>query len=228
MDAIDIQLADLTGRARIRHVALHLFGADGYAQTSLRSIAHKARVSLALIAHHFGSKHQLRHAVDAWVVDTFEKVARDVARLHGGRSSEERCRSFADAVGGILEAKPEVRAYLRRMIVVDGGPNGAALLASLLAIARSVVAEPPHRQDGEQDLSRRSLQWMLLMLGPSLLEPVLARCIPGLFGAPPPPARADATPPRPFHVVAGRLDAPARAEARLAHAAISGPEYFRH
>ncbi|MBO9664578.1 TetR/AcrR family transcriptional regulator [Dokdonella sp.] len=228
MDAIDTQLADLTGRARIRHVALYLFGADGYAQTSLRSIAQKARVSLALIAHHFGSKHQLRHAIDVWVVDTFEKIARDITRTHAGRSSEERCRSFADAVGGILDAKPEVRAYLRRMIVIDGGPNGAALLASLLGIARSVVAEPPHHQDGEPDLSRRSLQWMLLMLGPSLLEPVLARCIPGLFAEPRTPTRVDAAPARPFRVVGGRIDAPNRTDARHTHAAMSTSEYFRH
>ncbi len=79
MDAIDIRLADLTGRARIRHAALHLFGAEGYAQTSLRSIAHTAGVSLALIAHHFGSKHQLRDAVDAWVLATFERAAREAA-----------------------------------------------------------------------------------------------------------------------------------------------------
>lgn len=228
VDTIDIRLSDLTGKARIRHAALHLFGADGYAQTSLRSIAQTARVSLALIAHHFGSKHQLRDAVDAWMVNTFEKVAREVTLTHGERSSEERCRWFADAIGGILDAKPEVRAYLRRMVVVDGGPNGAALLASLLAIARGVVEHPPHQQSNEAELARRSLQWMLLMLGPSLLEPVLARCIPGLFAQPQTPARIDGGPQRPFRIVGGGADIPGRTEVRLGRVATSATERFRH
>ena len=43
----DLPLADLTGKARIRHVALHLFATRGCAQTPLRLIAEKAHVSLA-------------------------------------------------------------------------------------------------------------------------------------------------------------------------------------
>jgi AcrR family transcriptional regulator len=181
VDAIDIRLADLTGRARIRHAALHLFGAEGYAQTSLRSIAHTAGVSLALIAHHFGSKHQLRDAVDVWVLATFERAAREAANGADGGSGEVLWRRFADAVGDILGARPEVRAYLRRMVVVDGTPNGVALLGSLLALVRSVVVRS-HEACGEPELTRQSLQWLLLLLGPALLEPALHRCIPGLYG----------------------------------------------
>lgn len=228
MDATDIRLTDFTGRARIRHAALHLFGADGYAQTSLRSIAQTARVSLALIAHHFGSKHQLRDAIDAWMVNTFERLARDGALAHGDHSSEERCRRFAHAAGDVLDAKPEVRAYLRRMIVIDGGPNGAALLASLLTITRSVITLPPHQQDGESDLAPRSLKWMLLMLGPSLLEPALTRCIPGLFSHPQALSRLDDGTQRPFRLLVGRIDASAHADTRPGYVVAPAVERFRH
>ncbi len=63
------------------------------------------------------------------------------------------------------------------MIVVDGTPNGVALLGSLLALVRGVVVRS---QDacGEPELTRQSLQWLLLLLGPALLEPALHRCIP--------------------------------------------------
>lgn len=229
MDAIDIRLADLTGRARIRHAALHLFGAEGYAQTSLRAIAHTAGVSLALIAHHFGSKHQLRDAVDDCVLATFERAAREAAAGPEGGSGEAIWRRFADTVGDILCTRPEVRAYLRRMIVVDGAPNGVALLGSLLAQVRGVVARS-HDACGEPELTRQSLQWLLLLLGPALLEPALHRCIPGLYGGPEARGRSVVDPPGPS---ADRYaDAPGRIASigggRVTRAVSLHAERFRH
>lgn len=180
MDSIDIRLADLTGRARIRHAALHLFAAEGYAGTSLRAIAHGAGVSLALISHHFGSKHQLRDAIDAWVLATFEKAAREASARAGAAVDDTACRAFADTVGELLGSRAEIRAYLRRMAVVDATPNGAALMASLLALVRGIVERSQGVHD-ERELTRQSLHWLLLVLGPALLEPVLERCVPDLF-----------------------------------------------
>lgn len=59
---------DLTAKAKIRDVALHLFGRLGYAATSVRAIAKMAGVSPALIVHHFESKDGLRRACDRYAV----------------------------------------------------------------------------------------------------------------------------------------------------------------
>lgn len=176
----DILLADLTGRARIRHAALALFAVEGYAQTSLRSIAQKAQVSLALIAHHFGSKHQLRDAVDRWVLSIFENAAAEAALGEGSASGEAACRAFASGIGDIMAMQPEVRGYLRRMAVVDAAPNGIAMIGSLLALLRGLM-ERSHPQRSERDRGEQSLQFLLLALGPALLEPVLQRYMPDLF-----------------------------------------------
>lgn len=61
--------SDLTGRARIRDAALHLFGERGHAGTTMRDIAERAGVSPALVVHHFGSKQGLRDAIDDHLAD---------------------------------------------------------------------------------------------------------------------------------------------------------------
>jgi len=180
MEPLDIRLADLTGRARIRHAAVRLFAAEGYAQTSLRSIAQAAEVSLALIAHHFGSKHQLRDAVDKWVLAAFENAVGDIMSCADAESGEALRQRFADHVGDILRARPEIRAYLRRMAVVDGSSNGAILLGSVLALIRRVV-ERAQPSCSERELDEQSLHWLLLLFGPALLEPILRRCMPASF-----------------------------------------------
>ena len=43
---------------------MELFGAEGVAATSLRSVAGAAGVSPGLVVHHFGSKQGLVRAVD--------------------------------------------------------------------------------------------------------------------------------------------------------------------
>jgi len=177
MEPLDIRLADLTGKARIRHAALRLFAANGYAQTSLRAIAHAADVSLALITHHFGSKHQLRDAIDKWVLATFERAAGDALCRHDARAATKAFAVFVEHVGDILRARPEVRAYLRRMAVVDGSPNGANLIGSMLGLIRRVIEHEQPLAD-ERGRSEQSLQWLLLLFGPALLEPVLRRCLP--------------------------------------------------
>jgi len=52
------------GAERIIEAAIDLFGKHGVHGTSLRSIAQQARVSQALVVHHFGSKQGLLRACD--------------------------------------------------------------------------------------------------------------------------------------------------------------------
>lgn len=59
--------SDLTTRARIRDTAVAAFADNGFATTSVRSIATAAGVSAALVLHHFGSKDGLRESCDEHV-----------------------------------------------------------------------------------------------------------------------------------------------------------------
>lgn len=64
---------DLTARARVRDVAVVLFGQQGF-RVSVRAIADAAGVSPALILHHFGSKDGLRQACDDYVLDRIKDL----------------------------------------------------------------------------------------------------------------------------------------------------------
>jgi hypothetical protein len=64
--------------------------------------------------------------------------------------------------------------------VVDAAPNGIALIGSLLTLLRGLM-ERSHPQRSEHDWGEQSLQFLLLALGPALLEPVLQRHMPHLF-----------------------------------------------
>ncbi|MCM0615534.1 TetR/AcrR family transcriptional regulator [Paenarthrobacter sp. TYUT067] len=59
---------DLTTRARIRDAAIGIFGRDGFARATIRSVASAAGVSPGLVIHHFGSKTGLREACDQHVL----------------------------------------------------------------------------------------------------------------------------------------------------------------
>jgi len=65
---------DLTTKARIRDAALARFPAEGFAATTIRSIAADAGVSAGLVVHHFGSKDGLREACDQYVVSKFRET----------------------------------------------------------------------------------------------------------------------------------------------------------
>jgi AcrR family transcriptional regulator len=65
---------DLTTKARIRDAALSRFPREGFAATTVRSIAADADVSPALVLHHFGSKDGLREECDRYVVSRFRET----------------------------------------------------------------------------------------------------------------------------------------------------------
>ncbi|MDR1807716.1 MAG: TetR family transcriptional regulator [Propionibacteriaceae bacterium] len=64
---------DLTARARIREAALFCFARDGFG-ASLRTIAQEAKVSVALITHHYGTKDNLRQVCDDHVLARYRDM----------------------------------------------------------------------------------------------------------------------------------------------------------
>lgn len=123
---------DFTTRARIRDAALALFGARGYAASSVRAIAAQAGVSAALIIHHFGTKEALRAVCDEYIVD----------EIMGRKSSLGASGDLSRTIGRWLddsEAKRPQLDYLARMIV-EGGDAGARLFSDLVDRTETMIA----------------------------------------------------------------------------------------
>jgi len=176
----DLPLADLTGKARIRHVALHLFAARGSAQTPLRLIAEKARVSLALISHHFGTKLALREAVEKYIVSCFEKAVDAIPQTTLRRSDADAMKQLVESLERVLNTRPEIRSYIRRAAnETYTAAGGAALIDALIRMTESALARIS--PDGDRDGAWQPMQLFLLVFGPTLLEPALQRRVPDLF-----------------------------------------------
>jgi len=177
----DLPLADLTGKARIRHVALHLFATRGCAQTPLRLIAEKAHVSLALISHHFGTKHELRDAVEQYIVASFEKAIDGVAQAPLRRSDADAMKQLVESLERVLNARPEIRGYIRRVASETCfSAGGTALIDALIRMTHTALVRMS-LASSERDGPWQPLQLFLLVFGPTLLEPALQRRVPDLF-----------------------------------------------
>jgi len=177
----ELPLADLTGKARIRHVALHLFATRGSAQTPLRLIAEKALVSLALISHHFGTKLALREAVEKYIVSCFEKAIDAVPQTTLRRSDADAMKQVVESLERVLNTRPEIRGYIRRAAsetYMTSG-SGAPLIDALIRMTENALARMS--LPGDRDSAWQPMQLFLLVFGPTLLEPALHRRVPDLF-----------------------------------------------
>lgn len=105
-------------RERILDAAERLLAAKGFAGTSLREITAAARVNVAAIHYHFGSKEELLRAVLARIV---EPVNRERVELLG--RAEAAAAPKAPSVEAILEAflAPDLR------IIRELGERGAVI-----------------------------------------------------------------------------------------------------
>lgn len=97
---------------RILDMAVHLFATKGYHNTSLREITAEAKVNLAAVNYHFGSKEKLLFAVlNRYLVPINKKRlamlehARQTAHREGrSLRIEELMRAFFESVFDILES----------------------------------------------------------------------------------------------------------------------------
>ena len=155
--------ADLTATARIRAAALERFGTDGYAGTSVRSIAADAGVSPALVLHHFGSKEGLRKACDEYVFDFF----RGMLKRAEDRQPTEAMSHFT----GVTDDAPPMLRYLMKQASEDS-PRANALVADIVEITKDSLeastAKGYTRPSADPDM--RAAILVMLRLGPLLLS----------------------------------------------------------
>lgn len=154
---------DLATPARIRHVALARFGTDGYAGTSVRTIAADAGVSPALILHHFGSKEGLREACDEHVFQFFQNML--------GRVGETRPTESMTQFEGFTDESMTLMRYLMRQASEDS-PRANAFIAQIIELTKDSMAAQTRKgfvkPSGDPDM--RAAVLVMLRLGPLLFS----------------------------------------------------------
>lgn len=164
--------SDLTGKARLRQAALSLFSTKGFAGSSLRRIAQRAGVSLALIGHHYGGKAQLRDVVESWIIQLLAQGADPAAER--GTSLEGTANAVARRLESVLESEPDVCAYLRRAVLDDGRGDDSQVLALLFSHVQERLAGYCSNAS-EAELHQWTSQLCTRVLGPIVIAPIL-RC----------------------------------------------------
>ncbi|HTH46821.1 MAG TPA: TetR/AcrR family transcriptional regulator [Candidatus Limnocylindria bacterium] len=150
-------------RSRILDVAELLFSEKGLDRVSIRDITQKARVNLAAINYHFGTKDDLIAAVferrivpvnqaRLAALDAVERAARKAPKLEAVLESfirptiqHEGChtqggKAFSRLFGRCLsEPSPEIEALLKRQFEPLSERLNAALMRSLPHLSRSDI-----------------------------------------------------------------------------------------
>ncbi|TDC77003.1 TetR/AcrR family transcriptional regulator [Actinomadura sp. 7K507] len=166
-----VSAEDLTGKARLRRAALHLFAQDGFDAVSIRAVAAEAEVSYALVRHHFGTKEGLREAVEEHVLRSLGEAMDELDR---DRPPGDLVAALGTVSARLFGADPDIRGYLRR-VLTDGGETGATVFTRLLNGTRQELERL--REAGilraDADPEWAPYQVLFLILGPLLLEPAI-------------------------------------------------------
>lgn len=111
---------------RILDTAEVLFAERGFAETSLRHITSKAKVNLAAVNYHFGSKKSLIQAVFARYLTPFTE------RFHGALDELE-----ARYAGGVIPLEELLETMARTVLEVPAERNSLKVFMRLLGLAYS-------------------------------------------------------------------------------------------
>jgi AcrR family transcriptional regulator len=150
--------ADLTAKARIREAALRRFPREGFAATTIRSIAAEAGASPALVLHHFGSKEGLREECDRHVVSVFRETK--LAAMDEANLTDPGFASYAFRV-----SEPLLRYYSWALVRGHSAADELfdemireGMEVSRMAVERGLIKDSP-------DLDTRTVIQMAMMLG---------------------------------------------------------------
>jgi AcrR family transcriptional regulator len=137
----------------------------------MRAIAAAAGVTAGLLVHHYGTKDNIRDAVEELIVDHFRQ---EIAQAPGRRRARGGAAARNAAVTETLTANPEVVNYMGRALLDPAGPRGH-LLERLTELASSAVSEL--RRTGQASVKRAEssqvIGVMIRQLGHLFLQPML-------------------------------------------------------
>jgi AcrR family transcriptional regulator len=161
---------DLTARARIRAAAMALLSEQGFEATTIRGIAAAAGVSPGLLRHHYGSKAELRDAVDAHVLQEIRRVSEEVV------GDVEQGSLFRAAMS--RESLRPYRTYLARALL-DGSPLIGPLFDEMVDYSTRTVEQADERRSDTPMVDGRTRGAVLtaMSLGIPLLRQHLSRVL---------------------------------------------------
>ena len=163
-----IQGDDSPAKREILRGALKLFSERGLGATSIRDIADESGYTNPALYKHFASKDDL--ALYLFEVCHARVWSRCSAALSSGRGFEARLEAYVAAWLELLDAEPEVLAFLADSARVLW-PRAHATLRrqTMIGLARSLVGEAPRVRASsgaiDPDVAAASLQGTLAELG---------------------------------------------------------------
>jgi len=110
-------------KTRILNTAEHLFGRDGFHNTSLRALTNLAKVNLAAVNYHFGSKETLLQAV-------IERRLRPLNKLR--QEKIEAVLAFAQQTATAPSATALLRAFIEPTLAFRSTGPGAEDFIALI------------------------------------------------------------------------------------------------
>jgi AcrR family transcriptional regulator len=126
-----VAIGDLSQSARIREVALELFGRRGVEATSLRMVAKAAGLSLGAVSHYYPSKEALARAVERYVLDLVRSSLTTDALAEGAPTAASRRQAYYL----LMQENPAVATYIRRQWL-----SGDAEAEAFLLMERELTA----------------------------------------------------------------------------------------
>ena len=163
-----VQEDDAPAKREILQAALTLFSERGLAATSVRDIADESGYKNPALYKHFASKDEL--ALYLFEMCHARVWTRCAAALSAGRGFEAKLDAYVAAWLELLDAEPEVLAFLADSARVLW-PRAHATLRrrTMIGLARSLVGEAPgvRASSGgiDPDVAAASLQGTLAELG---------------------------------------------------------------
>jgi AcrR family transcriptional regulator len=126
-------------RERLLDAALACFVAEGIKAVSLKSIAHRAGVTPALVHYYFGSKDELQAAV---VEERFLPVGLALREVLGdpARPARELAAGFVDGVHALVARFPWLPVIWVREILTEGGALREAMLSRIAPMVPQALA----------------------------------------------------------------------------------------
>lgn len=138
-----------TRREQILHEATHLFAANGYQGTSIRSIADACQITEAAIYRYFDGKEQLYEEVIRWKAKDHDTVRLVESLGHDG-TIDDVLRGVAEHILNYLETDPELLGLMFSNSI-ETGPAAAVLFKEVrLPYINYIASEIERRkQTGE-------------------------------------------------------------------------------
>lgn len=152
-----------------------MFARRGFSRTSLRVIAQRAQVSIALIGHHFGNKQALYISVCGWVAQTLSEHA--ATELRSDMSLPEAGTHLVAGLRRALEMNPDLATCAGRELRYGGQiPDHPGLVAALHGeISRVLVTRANGQVNDLEEANWWASHVLYVALGPLVLEPLVTQ-----------------------------------------------------